>query len=86
MLRRPQPTKERVEPTILSVIAIDISHLTRFTFLLLIRIQRYLWRNHIITWANVISSDMNFDLNNIWVTCLHFISECNFWIGFEKLK
>jgi len=47
MLRRPEPTKETVEPMILSIIAIAITHLTRFTLLLLLRIQRCVWRNHV---------------------------------------
>jgi len=51
LLRRPGPPKERVEPMILSIIAIAITHLTRFAFLLLLRIQRYIWRNDIATWA-----------------------------------
>jgi len=51
MLRRPESTKETVEPMILSIIAIAITHLSRFTFLLLLRIQRYMWRNHVATWA-----------------------------------
>ena len=51
MLRRPEPTKEKVEPTILSLIAIEIRHLTRFALLLLLRIQRDMWRNHVATWA-----------------------------------
>jgi len=51
MLRCPEPTKETVEPMILSIIAIGITHLTRFTLLLLVRIQRYMWRNHVATWA-----------------------------------
>ena len=38
LLRRPEPTKERVEPTILGIIAIEITHVTRF-HLLLLRIQ-----------------------------------------------
>jgi len=38
LLCRPKPTKERVEPTILSIIAIEITLLTSFTFLLLLRI------------------------------------------------
>jgi len=33
----PEPTKERVEPTTLSMTAIEIPHLTRFTLLLLLR-------------------------------------------------
>jgi len=51
MLRRPDPTKETVEPMILSMIAIAITHLTRFTLLLPLRIQRYMWRNHVATWV-----------------------------------
>jgi len=51
MLRRPEPTKETVEPIILSMIAIAITHLTRLALLLLLRIQRYMWRNHCATWA-----------------------------------
>ena len=43
MLSCPEPTKKRVEPTILSIIAIEITHLTRFTLLLLLRILRYMW-------------------------------------------
>jgi len=49
MLRLPEQTKERVEPTNLSSIAIEISHLTRFALLLLLRILRYMWRNHVAT-------------------------------------
>jgi len=40
MLRRPEPTEERVESTILSIIAIEIRHLTRFAPLLQLRIKR----------------------------------------------
>jgi len=42
MLGIPEPTKETVEPMILSIMAIAITLLTRFTLLLLIRIQRYM--------------------------------------------
>jgi len=51
MLCRPGPTKETVDSMILSIIAISTTHLTRFTLLLLLRIQRYMWRNHVATWA-----------------------------------
>jgi len=51
MLRRPEPTKETVELMILSIIAIAITHLTRFILVLQLRILRYMWRNHIATWA-----------------------------------
>jgi len=51
MLRRPKQTKERVEPTIFSKIAIEIKHLIRFDLPLLLRILRYMCRNHVATWA-----------------------------------
>jgi len=47
MLCHPEPTKETVKPMILSIIAIAITHLTRFTLLLLLQIQRYMWRNDV---------------------------------------
>jgi len=72
MLSHPEPTTERVEPTILSIIAIEIAHLTRFTFLLL------LWHNHVITWAYANNTDRNLDLNNTWFSHLHYILEYNF--------
>jgi len=50
MLCRPEPIKERVEPTIFSLIAIEIRHLTRFALLLQLRILRYMCRNHVGTW------------------------------------
>jgi len=49
MLRRPETTKETVEPMILSIIAIAITHLIRFTLLLLLRIQCCMWCNHVST-------------------------------------
>jgi len=51
MLRRPKPTKERVEPTILNIIAIEIRHLTRFALLLQLRILRHMCSNSVATWA-----------------------------------
>jgi len=88
MLRSPEPTKERVEPTILSLTAIEITHLTRFTLLLLLRIQRYMCRNHVVTWAYAINSGRILDLNKIRFLCLHYLLLYNFWIGFvsENLK
>jgi len=47
LLRRPEPTK--VTPTNLSITATEIPNLTRFTLLWLLRIQRYMWCNHIAT-------------------------------------
>jgi len=73
MLRRLEPTKERVEPTILSTIAIEITHLTRFALLLLLRIIRYMWRNHVATWAQANNSGRNLDLNKIRFSHLHYI-------------
>jgi len=49
MLGRPEPTKETFEPMILNIIAIAITDLTRFTLLLLLRIQRYMYRTHVVT-------------------------------------
>ena len=51
MLRRPEPTKERVEPTILSIIAVEIRDLTMFALLLQLSFLRYMRRNHVATWA-----------------------------------
>jgi len=73
MLRHPEPTKERLEPTILSTIAIEITHLTRFALLLLLRILRYMWRNHVATWAQANNSGRNLDLNKIRFSHLHYI-------------
>jgi len=41
IVRRPEPTKERVERTTLGITAIELPHLNRFTLLLLLRIQRW---------------------------------------------
>jgi len=46
MLHWPEPTKERVEPTTIGIPVMEIPHLTRFTLLLLMRIQCQMWRNH----------------------------------------
>jgi len=51
MLCRPETTKGRVEPTILSKITIEITHLTRFALLLLLQIQRYMRLYHVATWG-----------------------------------
>jgi len=75
MLRRPESTKGKVEPTILSTIAIEIIHLTRFALLLLLRILRYMWRNHVATWAHAHDGGRNWDLNKIWFSHLHYILE-----------
>ena len=77
MLRRPEPTKERVEPTILSTTAIEITHLTRFTLLMLLRIVLYMWRNHLATWAQANNSGRNLYLNKIWFSHLHYTVSCN---------
>jgi len=86
MLCHPEKTKERVEPTILSIIAIEIRHLTWFTLLLLLRILRCMWRNHVATWAEANNSGRNLDLNKIWFSYLHYILQYSFWIGFESKK
>jgi len=46
-----KPTNETVEPMILSIIAIEITDLTRFILPVLLRIQRYMWHNHVATCA-----------------------------------
>jgi len=78
MLRRPEPTKERVEPTILSTIAVEITHLTRFALLLLLRILRYMWRNHVATWAQANNSGRSLDFNKIRFSRLHHILQYSF--------
>jgi len=86
MLRRPEPTKERVESTILSVIAIEIKPLTRFALQLLLRILRYMWRNHVATWTKVNNWGRNLDFNKIWFSHLHYFLQFSFWFGFESEK
>jgi len=73
MLRRPELTKESVETTILSKIAVEISHLTRFTLLLLLRIQLYMWHNHVATCACANEGRRNLDLNNVRFSYLRYI-------------
>ena len=86
MLYRPEPIKERVEPTFLRIIAIEIRHLTRFALLLLLWILRYMWRNHVATWAEANKSGRNLDLNKIRFAHLHYILQYSFWFGFESQK
>jgi len=86
MLRRPEPTKETIEPMILSIIAIAIPHSTRFNVLLLLRIQRYMWRNHVTTWALANNSGRKLDLKKILFPYLHYILQYSFWIEFESEK
>jgi len=69
---RPESIKERIEPTILSIIAIEITHLVRLALLLLLRILRYMWGNHVAIWAYANISDRNLDLNKIRVFELDF--------------
>jgi len=73
MLRHPEPTKQKVEPTILSTTAIEITHLTRFALLLLQRILRCMWLNHVATWVQANNSGRNLDLNKIRFSHLHYI-------------
>jgi len=83
MLRRSEPTKERVEPTTLSIIAIEITHWTRFTLLMLLRIQRYMQRNTSLHGFKPIT------VTRIWIKRLAFVFALyfpiNFWIvyGFK---
>jgi len=83
MLRRPEPTKQRGEPTILRIRAIEITHLTRFTLLLLLRIQRYMWRNHVATWTDANNSGRNLDLKTrfrfrVCIICCNIIFGLDF--------
>ena len=85
MLRCPEPTKERVEPKIHSTIAIEITHLTRFALLLLLRILRYMWRNHVTTWAQANNSGRNWDLNKIrFSICIISCNRVFLWIWIWK--
>jgi len=86
MLHRPESTKERAKPTTLSIIVIEITHFTRFTLLLLLRIQRCMWCNNVTTWAHTDNGGRNLDLNRVRFSYLHYILQYNFWIGFESEK
>jgi len=66
--------------------AIEITHLAMFTLLLLLRIQRYVWRNHVATWFSADNSGRILDLNKIRFSLLHYILLYSFWIGFESVK
>jgi len=76
MLSRPESTKEKVEPTILSTIAIEITRLTRFALPLLLRIL--LLRIHVATWAQANNSGRVLDLNKIRFSHLHYILQQSF--------
>jgi len=82
MLHRPEPTPEIAELTILSITAIEVTHLTMFTILLLLRIERYMWRNHVATLAYANNSVRNLDLNKIRFSYLYYILQYNFLIAF----
>ena len=66
MLYRPEPSKERGETTILSIITSEITHWTRFTLLLLLRIQRYMWCNHVATFYLLSKSCRRFCQRYMW--------------------
>jgi len=78
MLRLPEPTKETVEPMIHCIIAIAITHLTIFTLLLLVLIQRNMWRNNVATWVWVNNSGRNLDLNKNRFPYLHYVLQYSF--------
>ena len=86
MLSRPEPTKERVQSTILSTIAIEITHLTRFAIRFLLRILCYMWRNHVATWIKANNSSRNLDLKQDSVLAFALCLAIEFWIGFEPEK
>jgi len=84
MLRRPEPNKKRVEPTILSIVAVEITHFTKSTLLMLLRIQRYMWRNNVATWAYANNSGRNLDTRFVFRICIIF---CSMIFGLDlKLK
>ena len=81
IMRHPEQTKETVERATLDITAVEIPHSIRFTLLLLLRIQRYMWRNHVATWLKSIT------VTGIWIeirlgfrVCVIF---CNIIIGFD---
>ena len=86
LLRHPEPTKERVKLTIFSLIAMEIRHLTRLALLLLLQILRYMWRNHVATWAQANNSGKNLNLNKMRFSRLHYIFQYKFWFGLESEK
>jgi len=45
---------------------------------LLLRILRYMWRNHVDTWAQANNSGRNLDLNKIQFSHLHYILQYSF--------
>ena len=53
-----------------------------FTILLLLRIERYMWRNHVATLAYANNSVRNLDLNKIRFSYLYYILQYNFLIAF----
>jgi len=65
VMHRSEATKERVEWKTLGITAIEISHSTRFTLLLLLRRQRYMSRNHVATWDFAKNNGRNLNLNKI---------------------
>jgi len=82
MMCSPEPTKEKFEPTIISIKTIEITYLTRFTLLFVPRIQRYMWLTHVATWAYANNSGRNLDLNKIRFSYMHYILQYSSWIGF----
>jgi len=80
VMHRSEATKERVEWKTLGITAIEISHSTRFTLLLLLRRQRYMSRNHVATWDFANNNGRNLNLNKIRFWCLHYILQYNFWL------
>ena len=63
-----------------SAIAIAITHLTRFTLLLLLRIQRYMWRNHVATWSWANNSGRNLDLARFGFRISIIFCNIVFWL------
>jgi len=68
-----------VTQRILNIVAIEITHLTRLSLLLLLRIQRYMWHNHIATWLILIT------VVGIWIKqgSVYLSVFCNIIFGFD---
>jgi len=62
------------------MIANEITHFD-LVLLLLLRIQRYMWRNHVATRAYNNNSGRNLDLNKTRFSHFHYI--CNLFFGLD---
>jgi len=64
-----------------------IPNITRFAFLLLLRILRSMWRNHVATWTQANNrqwQEFGFKQDSVFAFSLYLAIE--FWFGFESEK